>query len=149
MNAFEIERAVVGRLNWQSNTIIPECPVQYLDSICYADLMKITPAGLATEIEIKISSQDWNNDLKKKKWENGLSPYVSKFIFVIPSFLDIPLWVPTKTGIWRIFNNGKIEITRPPSKLSEQKVPEQILNEWFRGFYYRYWDIRSTQYSHA
>lgn len=159
MNYLQIDQAVRNRADWSRTILVPECPVRYklagLTSFAeyFADYMGISEAGYATELEVKVSRSDWRVDRVKQKWGN-LPSWISRFIYVVPQELGIPEWVPEFAGVWHLRTtrvrhrnalqevNTHAEVVRAPRRLGKEKVPEKLVQNWMRGFYFRYWRQR-------
>lgn len=121
-----------------------------------ADFISVTDAGYATEYEVKISRADWLADQKKPKWVHGFPGYISRFIYVVPQALvkkGIPEWVSPMAGVWALVERTVkhasysrvdtwIEIVRQPKRIGKEKVPDKVLENWRRAFYYRFWRLR-------
>lgn len=163
----EIERAIRWRCDWMRVLLLPEAPVripvthtwfagtprehQHQGFTDYmADFVSVSEAGYVTELEVKVSRDDWRVDLKKPKW-NVFPPYINRFIYVVPEELGIPDWVPPVAGVWHLYSEQSndptyartlIKIARQPKRLGREKVPEKILANWRRTFYYRFWRLR-------
>jgi hypothetical protein len=54
-----------------------------------ADMLVISRAGYATEIEVKVSRADWRKDAAKAKWAVDRE-HVARFFFAVPSTLLEP-----------------------------------------------------------
>lgn len=113
-----------------------------------ADLIAVSPAGRAIEVEIKISRHDLIQDCKKAKWEKGLDPRIRMFYYAVPEGLvDVAvetvkpfcgiMSVPEKdSGYYRakiVRRASVIENARPVS-------PEE-LNKLLHLGVMRYWDL--------
>lgn len=96
MKAIDIEIAVSKYLNFRTNLIVPN--VHWGMMIHECDLLVITKAGYAWEIEIKVSRADLINDKKKK--HRHKSDKIKWLYFAIPECLvkDIE-HIPERAGI--------------------------------------------------
>jgi hypothetical protein len=165
MNHLHIEAAVRHRCDWFRNRLIPEAPVRCRGPMVtpgwgepyeshfdyFADYVSISDAGYATELEVKVSKDDWRVDHRKPKW-GRMPSYISRFIYVVPEDLldsGIPQWVPQVAGIWTVSLGGDraspsayIKVLRNPMRLGREKVPDAVLARWMEKFYYAYWRMR-------
>lgn len=163
--ALAIEHAIRARADWYHNRLIPQAPVRielglgqgsfggpYMRFQDYlADYIVVSDAGYATELEVKISRGDWRIDSQKQKW-GRLPPWISRFIYVVPMELvarGIPEWVNPMAGIWSVSVGGDrndptsyAHVLRNPRRIGRERVPQKVIDNWMRAFYYRYWRSR-------
>ena len=144
VNALEVEKRFLLSGRWTGNILIPECRIQYQGGYCRADLLMISPAMRATEIEIKSSSADWENEKKKIKWRQPLSSFLWHFVYLVPEGLKTPEWISDVTGVWCIDRHGIIRVERQPKIISNHKVTAEELSGFLNDarFYNRYWSAR-------
>lgn len=151
MNSTQIEKAFLKNGRWEVNTLIPECRIKYQGGYCRADFLMITPALYATEIEIKVSRVDWENDRTKTKWSEPLPSFLRHFVYLTPEGLEIPDWISDVAGVWRINAIGVVKVERKPKIISEHKVTpaefDRLKNE--ANFYRRFWSARLENIRHA
>lgn len=170
MNAGLVEAAIRRHVDHRANLLIPEAAIRYecgsyigRDGARHpqfgdyrADFMTITRAGYGSELEVKVSRADWKADLAKPKW-NGMPPWVTRFIYVVPVALGVPDFVPPQAGVWhvesnvtflhddrdRVLSDGlRIHVARAPHVLGREKVPQTVIDKWMTSFYYRFWEQR-------
>lgn len=117
-----------------------------------ADLVLVSRAGYATEIEIKVSRGDWRNDREKLKWmaHGWTRPHVSRFFYAVPAQLvsAIPAWVPADAGILAVHDGLGVHDGRAADQVREhraarrytaRRLSDQQLAQIERAFYYRFW----------
>lgn len=94
---YEIEVAIANYFNYRVNIIVPN--ISWGMFIHECDVFIATPAGYVTEVEIKRSYQDLNNDFKKRhRHESDLIKYM---YYAIPYdiYNDWQKLIPEKCGI--------------------------------------------------
>jgi len=91
MNAREIQRALALRYGSpffarRQLAVLPNVSWAFLD--WEADLLVMTKTGYLTEVEIKVSLQDWKADFEKRKWKQfqNRSP-IKYFYYAAPQGL--------------------------------------------------------------
>lgn len=104
ITALEIEIELAKRFCYRRNIIVPN--VSWGAGFRHElDMMVITPAGWATEIEIKVSKADLKADAKKPHGHE--SKRIRQLYFAYPEYLgdDCAMLVPERAGIitvaWR------------------------------------------------
>ena len=120
MHAGDIELALAYRYKWRQNLIVPNV-FWGLGFRYELDLMIVTPAGWATEIEIKTSLSDLKAD--KKKTHNHSSNRIKYLYFAVPEELQVKALelIPERAGLFivrpelRVFNYRKTEIVKSPT----------------------------------
>ena len=96
LKAIDIELAVSGYLNPRQNLIVPN--VHWGLGIHECDLLVITQAGYAWEIEIKVSKADLIKDGKKR--HGHIDFRIKELWFAIPKYLEPHIeHVPKHAGI--------------------------------------------------
>jgi len=119
MHAGDIELALAYRYKWRQNLIVPN--VYYGLNFRYElDLMVVTPAGWATEIEIKVSLSDLKAD--KKKTHDHRSNKIKYLYFAVPENLQSPALelIPERAGLFivryepAVFEYNKTEAVKSP-----------------------------------
>jgi hypothetical protein len=112
-----------------------------------ADLVFISRAGYATEVEIKISMADWNADQQKDKWA-AERPHIARFFYAIPETLEdrIPQWLPAHSGILVCRRSGKsgrnfdqVSEIRAATRRPARKLPDRYRAKIHELAYYRFW----------
>jgi hypothetical protein len=129
----ELEVEIAKYFNYFKNLIIP---CVYFPSQSYGhecDLLVITKAGYAIEIEIKISLCDLKADMQKI--HNHNSKKLRYLYFAIPQNLEIHIeYIPSKAGILVLYDtivgrrNGRstcIKEMRKPQTLSNYKLTSE------------------------
>lgn len=113
MTLLEIEIAVANLFNFRRNLIVPN--VSWGLGLHECDLLIVTKAGYATEVEIKTSRQDLKKDLFKNHGHK--SNRIRKLYFAITNDLlewqnMIPIQIPERAGVIVVSGNYA-EIIRP------------------------------------
>ena len=120
LHAGGIELALAYRYKWRQNLIVPN--VYYgLDFRYELDLMIVTPAGWATEVEIKISLSDLKAD--QKKTHNHHSNRIKYLYFAVPEKLQAQALelIPERAGLFivrpdlQLYDYRKTEIAKSPT----------------------------------
>lgn len=114
-----------------------------------ADLVLVSKAGYATEIEIKVSRGDWRNDRDKLKWmaHGWTRPHVSRFFYAVPGQLvqHVPSWVPADAGILAVHAGlgargaDQVREYRAARRYTARRLSDAQLAQIERAFYYRFW----------
>jgi hypothetical protein len=148
INAGDIQYALVHRLNWRQNRIMPEF---YLDG-GQCDLLQVTRSGYATEYEIKVSRSDWKKDATKDKWRRP-RPHVARFFYAVPIELADywPEWAPDGAGLIAVRLTNEqwpvLKEIRPAKRFAAQKLNQQTLDRMYEAAYFRFWNY-STASAH-
>jgi len=96
MKCLDIEIAVAEHFNPRVNLIVPN--VHWGFGIHECDLLIVSGRGYATEVEIKVSTGDLKNDMKKKHKHE--SSKVNYLYFAIPEqLLSYIEFIPKRAGI--------------------------------------------------
>lgn len=128
MNSSEIELQIADYFGIRQNVIIPNVSWGFVNHEC--DLLVLSKAGYATEIEIKISAADLKNDLKKRHLH--FSDKIKYLYFAIPhTLLKYISFIPLHAGILvvypesykkRVFCLAKPEANRKSRPLNEKDI---------------------------
>ena len=101
MKTLDIELAVANYLNIRANLIVPNVHWSFFQHEC--DLLVITKAGYAWEIEIKVTKSDLIKDKEKWKW-NVNENKIKCIYFAIPEKLEPHIeHIPDQAGIIVVF----------------------------------------------
>ena len=96
MNLIDIETALARYFNYRTNIIVPNVSWGMFTHEC--DLLVLTPAGYATEVEIKTNKYDLLRDKKKKHGHH--STRIKFLYFAIPEILaEYQEHIPDRAGI--------------------------------------------------
>lgn len=144
--------AVTGYFDWWAHPMMTEFDIDGSK----ADLVFVSKAMYATEVEIKVSLADWNVDQKKPHWKMDRK-YISRFFYAIPETLEnkIPDWIPDWVGIIVVFDRGLtkwntlpeydgIRVVREAKRRRCEKVPIEMVNRMYQSCYYRFWRLQNT-----
>ena len=119
LRTIDIEIALLKDCNVRRNIVVPNVSygiVRYLsesneknqreyDELHECDILKVTPAGYATEYEIKISKSDFKADLKKKHSHD--SKFIQRLFYIVPyELLDYAKEnLPENAGLGYVIND--------------------------------------------
>lgn len=109
------------------------------------DFISVNKSGYVTEVEIKISKSDFNNDFHKKHYHE--SGYIKYFYYAVPYYMKnyVMEHVPENVGILLItpaFPYGRVEIIKEciPRKGARKLTEEKILKlQRYMGM--KYWSL--------
>lgn len=139
-HAGRIMLALARYFDWSSQRMMSQ---MYIDG-GIADLVFVSRAGYATEIEIKISVADWNADLKKMKWKRD-RPHVARFFYAIPETLEssIPAWLPDYAGVLIVRKSGsgydRVDERKAAVRRKALKMSDFDQAKMHESAYYRFW----------
>lgn len=141
MKTAEVEAGVLAYFNHLQYLIVPNC---YFGG-GEMDLLLISKSRQVTEVEIKVSLSDWQNDVKKDKWKSEERSKVSRFFYAVPYDLvgQIPSWVPASAGILVVSPTGGVTVWKRAKKVSKYRVSRKEVSLLMRRIYCRYWAIRT------
>lgn len=108
----EMELALASWFDYRVNLIVPN--VHWGRNMHECDLLMISKAGYATEIEIKISRADLRRDMKK--WHRHHGGHQIKYLyFAMPAELEASAeLVPAHAGIILIRSDEGLDYERAP-----------------------------------
>lgn len=94
-NEYTLQRSVAAYFNYRNNMIIPN--IYYPNMYHECDVLVVSKAGYMTEVEIKITLEDFKRDIKKKYKSDGLK----YFYYAVPSTLveQVTPLLPTHAGL--------------------------------------------------
>lgn len=98
MNAKEVEIAVVNYFGARQHLIVPNVSWGFPGLLYEADLVVVTRAGYAKEIEIKVSKADLIKD-KEKKHNHGCAKFKELYFAIPEKLLKDKEHIPEKAGI--------------------------------------------------
>lgn len=146
-DAERIITALVGHY-WINNTVMVEWEVDG----GRADFVIISKARYLTEIEIKVTAEDWKKDLKKAKWTMAKRPHVSRFFYCVPrSLLEAmgsdPLILPPNAGILQVAayvgERGRwdhVGVVMEAQRLKgAKKISAETIQAIYKAAYFRFW----------
>lgn len=154
MKAIDVEIAVVNHFNPRANLIVPN--VHWGMFIHECDLLMLSKAGYATEIEIKVSKSDLIADKKKKHGHKD--ERIKHLYFAIPKSLEAHTeHIPERSGIiivsekeWWGMEGGirlkktylACDIIRSPQTQSKYKFSDRERYELARLGALRIWGLK-------
>jgi len=114
MKAIDVELAVVEYLNPRANLIVPNVFWGMFDHEC--DLLVVTRAGFAWEIEIKVTPADLKKD--KEKRHQHLDKKIKDLYFAMPYYMEKYVeHVPEHAGIILVRQSGRCQLFRKPKSI--------------------------------
>lgn len=129
LNASDVEIQVARLFNYRANLIVPNVSWGlHLRHEC--DLLIVSPARYATEIEIKVTASDIRADNKKK--HRHLSNKIRMLYFAVPDYLASCPDLPVEAGLISVDSQDKpwhTKIVRRPrfNKLARPLTEEEYL----------------------
>ena len=154
MNAHDVQRHLVCN-KWKSPFYFLRQFVVLPNSNSFtsweADLLVCSKAGFLTEIEIKVSRQDWRNDTKKDKFQNrpdGRRAYgwgfIKQFYYAVPREIagdsDALVRMPQWAGLIAVSEDGTCEVAHQAETLDgHRKLSEKQLLKFARLAAVRIW----------
>lgn len=140
--------ALARHFNWWQQRMITEFEIDG----GRADLLVVTKAGYATEIEIKISRKDWRADQTKAKFMVE-RPHVSRLFYAVPEPLmrgldirnadSLPRWIRPHVGILVVRDGGlgydSVRELRAAHRFRCRPLTPQMQAHIDSAFYYRFW----------
>jgi hypothetical protein len=131
ITTLEMELALATHLNYRENLIVPN--ISSGMGIHECDLLVISKAGYATEVEIKVSKSDLKKDAEK--WHKHESDIIKELYFAIPKYLtDCIEYIPARAGIFTVdrnpitiynFNPFAVVIIRPATIKGNYKFSDE------------------------
>jgi hypothetical protein len=112
LRAPDVELAVARFFNYRINLIVPNIYWGF-DLNYEADLLIISPAAFATEIEIKVTNSDIKRDSLKSAAAHK-SNRIKKFFYAVPDYLAGSEYLPKDAGLIAVDKNKNCRILRPP-----------------------------------
>lgn len=111
LKAIDIEIAVAEYLNVRTNLIVPNVSWGLFLHEC--DILVITPAGYAWEVEIKVTKADLIKD--KEKRHDHRNKKIKDLYFALPYYLEPYIeHVPARAGIIFVDENLRCKTFRRP-----------------------------------
>lgn len=111
--ALTIELAIARHFNSRINLIVPN--LSWGLHLGYeADLVVVTPAKYAYEIEIKVSKSDLKRDSKKRNCHNSMK--FKRLYFAVPDFMETYAleFIPKRSGLLTVDKYGFVKLIRYP-----------------------------------
>lgn len=141
MIARDVQNALIRHFNFMQQLIVPNC--SFAAGEC--DLLVISANDYATEVEIKVSLADWQNDKSKAKWAHEDRSKITRFFYAVPWYLadKCPEWVPSWAGIIAISPRGHVTIFRGAKRMGSYKVSADEKTHLMRSIYCRYHSMRA------
>ena len=111
LHAGHIEMALARHYGHRENIIVPN--VHWGLGLHYeCDLLVVTKAGNAHEIEIKVSKSDIKAEQKKTGFPHR-STRIKKFSFAVPDYLKDCEYLPMDCGLITIDSDLRCRVVRP------------------------------------
>ena len=131
MTTLEMEVILMGWLKYASNTVVPN--VSWGLGLHECDLLRVTPSGYATEVEIKVTKSDLLKD--KEKDHGHYSPKIKALYFAVPEKLeDVALEeIPKRAGLLVVRKNEVsvwVDVVKKPKQnMNSHKWSEKEINQ--------------------
>jgi hypothetical protein len=156
MHSGHIEIAVAELFNFRLNIIVPNV-YWGLGLKHECDMIVVSPAGFATEIEIKISRSDFKADFKKnnEKYGSGdlkgwghYSSKIKKFYYAVPHDLNIEDLLPPRTGLIKVYNFHRAKIIYPAKVNHEaRRLNKDEIDKLLHLGCMRIWSLKQSLYN--
>jgi hypothetical protein len=148
MNSTLIETLIAGYYDYSKHVIVPN--IGWGLNIHECDLLIVTAAGYATEIEIKISKADLKKDLSKKHGHH--SNKIKKLFFAIPENLESCIdLIPPRAGIYIIRKNENMRYGHYVEKIRDamqnencKPLDEKEMKQLMRLGTMRIWSLKHS-----
>jgi hypothetical protein len=145
LTCVDIEIAIASRFGYLENLIVPG--VHWGLDLHECDVLVLSKAGYATEVEIKTSKSDLIAD--KKKRHGHFSDRIKYLYFALPDYLkDCIEHVPERAGIILVgssgANRGRTNIIRKPKHNKSRKFSEVERCKMARLGAIRIWGLKQT-----
>lgn len=128
ITTLEMEIAVAKFFNYRLNIVVPNISWGMFNHEC--DLIKLTPGGYCTEIEIKVSLNDLKKDKEKRHKHND--PKIKYLYFAIPEYLEQHIeHIPDKAGILIVTNVFQRWLNEPIRVVKQVRKPKMQNNYKF------------------
>lgn len=132
----KMEVILAKYLNFRVNIVVPNVSWGMFTHEC--DLIRLTPAGYCSEIEIKVSLTDLKKDKKKRHnhMDGGRYGYgtnkIKYLYFAIPEYLEPHIeHIPERAGILIVREYQKEWMPKPQFWTEEIRKPQQQSNYKF------------------
>lgn len=137
MKEVDAQQMLARHFNWAAQIVIPNVYFGWYEM----DVAVVTKAGYLVEVEIKMTTGDWNADRKKEKWLSQDRDYVSRFFYAVPTRLinKIPHWVPPQAGLIELCDDGWCRIHREAARTKAGKLGDKKIQKLLRSTYFRFW----------
>ncbi len=152
MHAGDIEVAIAYRYGWRKNFIVPN--VHWgLNFRHELDMLVVSAAGWATEIEIKVTVADLRAD--RKKAHGHLSNRIRLLYFAVPEALQQKALelIPERAGLIIVrpdlanYNYRKTEVVKTPKpNKTARKLNDKELLKLGKLAAMRIWSLKATRY---
>jgi len=105
MKAIDVELAVVRLFGYRQNLIIPNVSWGFSTLHYEADLVVVTKAGYAKEVEIKVSKYDLIKD-KKKRHSHNFHKFKELYFAIPDHLLQYREHIPERAGIISVIKSN-------------------------------------------
>ena len=142
LKTIDIEIAVATYLNVRTNLIVPNISWGLFLHEC--DLLVITPAGYAWEIEIKVTKADLIKDKEKRHGHRNRK--IKDLYFAMPDYLEPHIeHVPERAGIILVNKNLRCKtLRRPKSKKTPYRFSQKERYKVARLGSMRIWGLKKN-----
>ena len=123
MKTIDIEIAIMNYLGIRQNLIVPN--ISWGMDLHECDILCLSKAGYATEVEIKVSKYDLFKD--KEKWHGHYDDKIAYLFFAVPESLKLIALahIPKRAGLFiaeKKKSNGEISIVQIKSCLKNKNA---------------------------
>lgn len=136
ISTLKMEIELSKYLNFRKNIVVPNVSWGMFTHEC--DLIRLTPSGYCTEIEIKVSLSDLKKDKEKrhKHMDGGIYGYgtnkIKYLYFAIPEYLEKHIeYIPDRAGILIVRKIKKEWYPKPIFRVEEIRKPKTQCNYKF------------------
>lgn len=143
LTASDVEIQVARLFNYRVNLIVPNVSWG-LNLRHECDLLIVTPARYATEVEIKVTASDIRAD--KRKHHDHNSTKIRRFFFAVPDYLASCPDLPEDAGLISVDSQNKSWHTkivrRPRFNKTARPLTEAEYNKLAQLGCMRIWDLK-------
>lgn len=143
LNASDVEIQVARLFNYRANLIVPNV-YWGLNLRHECDLLIVTPARYATEVEIKVTASDVRADKKKRHDHDSVK--IRRFFFAVPDYLADCPDLPEDAGLIKVDSQGHFRqariVRRPRFNKAARPLTEAEYNKLAQLGCMRIWDLK-------
>ncbi len=140
IDTLDIELAVARHYNPRVNIIVPN--ISWGLGLHECDLLVVTKAGIAYEIEIKTSKSDVKADRRKRHKHQSWK--IQKLYFALPHYLieECEEYIPERAGIISVLENHCVIKIREAKKQNDYKFSDKEKVSLVRLGAMRIWPLK-------
>lgn len=146
LNAQDIEIALARHFNHRTNIIVPN--VAWGLNLSYeCDMLVVSPAGYAHEIEIKTTSGDIKAESRKRGTAHQ-SRKIHRFSYAVPNYLKDCEHLRLECGLIVVNKDLRCQTIRPPRlNKAARKLTEKEINKLLHLGCMRIYSLKEKLYS--